>query len=54
MPLTACHSTAKPNYERHEPHKNVLYQTIEQYWESFVKKCEAYEHPVPGFIKKEF
>jgi len=54
MPLTACHALPKPNYERHEPHKNVFYQTIEQNWEAFVKKCEAEEHPVPGFIKKEF
>ena len=44
----------KLDYERHTPEKSLLYKTIQQTWPSFVARCEAENHPVPSFVKREF
>ena len=54
MALNACHKAPKAEYERHKPQKSLLYQIIQRHWPSFVAHCEAHDHPVPNFIKKEF
>jgi hypothetical protein len=42
------------NYERHAPEKSVLYRIIQENWHSFVASCDAENHPVPPFVKREF
>ncbi len=54
MALSACQKAPKTNYERHNPQKNLLYQTIQCHWKDFVAQSEAHDHRVPNFIKKEF
>ena len=44
---------AKLEYERHDPERSILYQTIKQYWPSFIAHCEAQDQPVPAFVKRE-
>jgi hypothetical protein len=41
-------------YSRHEPEKTLLYQTVQNHFLTFVAECEASNHPVPYFVKKEF
>jgi putative transposase/transposase-like zinc-binding protein len=53
MALSACAKAPKLEYERHAPEKSLLYKTIQKNWPSFVAQCEANEHSVPNFIKKE-
>ena len=48
----AC--SPRPSYERHEPNKSLLFQTIQNNLKSFLSHCDAEGHPVPHFIKKEF
>lgn len=43
----------KLEYERHDPEKSLLYQTIKQHSPSFLAHCEAQEQPVPAFVKRE-
>jgi hypothetical protein len=52
MGLTA-HAATKLEYERHDPEKSLLYQTIKQHWPSFTAHCEAQNQPVPAFVKRE-
>jgi hypothetical protein len=44
---------AKLEYERHDPERSILYQTIKQYWPSFVARCDGQDQPVPAFVKRE-
>src|SRR5271156_2264893 len=54
MALSACAKAPNLEYERHTPEKSLLYKTIQQNWPSFVAQCEAQNHPVPSFVKREF
>ena len=54
MALSTCAKAHKLDYERHTPEKSLLYKTIQQTWPSFVARCEAENHPVPSFVKREF
>ena len=54
MALSACAKAPKLEYERHTPEKSLLYKTIQKNWPSFVAQCEAENHPVPSFVKREF
>src|ERR1700758_5161934 len=54
MTLNACQRALKTDYERHNRQNDLLYQIIQRHWKSFVVQCEAIEHSVPNFIKKEF
>ena len=52
--MNACERAPRTDYERHNRQKELLYQIIQCHWKSFVAQCEANEHGVPNFIKKEF
>jgi hypothetical protein len=54
MSLGVCAKAAKVNYERHAPEESLLYRIIQKNWGSFVSKCEAEDHLVPRFVKREF
>lgn len=54
MPLSTYTKASRVNYERHAPEKSLLYQVVKQNWVSFVAKCDAENHPVPRFVKREF
>ena len=54
MYLSACAKAPRVSYERYAPEKSLLYQVVKQNWNSFAKKCETENHPVPRFVKREF
>jgi hypothetical protein len=54
MGVSACAKAPQLNYERHNPEKSLLYQIIAKNLNPFFKKCEAENHPVPSFIRREF
>lgn len=42
------------SYERHRPKESLLHQVVAKNLTPFLKECEASDHPVPKFIKREF
>jgi hypothetical protein len=41
-------------YRRREPEKTVLYQVIQESYETFVSQNEAADRPLPVFVRREF
>jgi hypothetical protein len=54
VPISPCAKMPKANYERHAPERSLLYQIIKQNWSTFTARCEAENHPVPRFVRREF